>query len=124
MTDETPTPFRSREELSFEEREELDRALDSGVTELPPNEPKGILGERGMDFRKVEDYTPDLNAGLSQENDSGVHSLIILLAFLIFFPVGYVLLWRDKYLSRTQKVAASIVATVALGLIVFAFARG
>ena len=124
MGEDAPTHFRSPDELSPEERAEFDAALDSGVTELPPNEPKGILGERGMDFRKVEDFTPDLNAGLSQENDSGVHSLVIVLAFLIFFPVGYVLLWRDKDLSRTQKVAASIVVAVALGLIALALLRG
>jgi hypothetical protein len=124
MGDDTPTRFRSSDELSPEERAEFDRALDSGVTELPPNEVKGILGEYGMDVRKVEDFSPDLNAGLSQEYDPGLQSLVIVLAFLIFFPVGYVLLWRDKHLTRRTKWITSVVVAAIVVPIVFALMRG
>ncbi len=117
--------LRSPEELSPEERAELERALDSGVTELPPNEVKGFLGEKGMNLRKAEEYSPDLNAGLLQENDEGVHGLAIVLAFLIFFPIGYAMLWRDKHISQRRKLVTSVVvAVIIMGFFALAVLRG
>jgi hypothetical protein len=95
---------------------ELERALDSGITELPENQPKGILGEKGADLRKVEDFTPDLNAGLSQENDMPVLWMGIMLAYLVFFPAAYVIMWMSERIPFRTKVIASVVG--ALGIVV------
>lgn len=124
MAEETPTHFRSRDELTPEERAELDRALDSGVTELRPAHPKGLLGEKGMDVRKVDEVDGGIDGGVLQENDPGVRALWIVLAFLIFFPVGYVMLWRADFLSRRTKVITSWVVAVIIGLLVLKFSRG
>jgi|GEM_PF-1805805 len=115
--------LRSPEELSPQEQADLERALDSGVTELPPNHPKGLLGEKGPDLRKVEDFAPDLNAGLLQENDPGVIWLWIVLAYLLFFPLAYVVLWRSKTIPpKTKRIAsavgAAVIALLAIWLLV------
>jgi succinate dehydrogenase hydrophobic anchor subunit len=65
-----------------------------------------------------------LNAGLLQENDGGVWGLAIVLAFLIFFPLGYVMLWRDKRLSRRRKLVSSVVVAVIVGLVVIKLMNG
>ena len=49
---------RSLDELTQEERAEYDAQLDSGVTEMPPNQIKGLLGEKGPDLRKPDDFAP------------------------------------------------------------------
>lgn len=103
MAEDTPTHLRTPDELSPEERAQLERALDSGMTELPPNELKGFLGERPPDMRKADDFAPDLSAGISQENDAGVMWLVIVLAYLLFFPVAYVVLWRSRNIPRRTK---------------------
>ncbi|NTU71979.1 MAG: hypothetical protein HGB10_09215 [Coriobacteriia bacterium] len=118
-----PTHLRSVDELSPEDREEFERALDSGVSELPPNHPKGILGEKGADLRQVESYEPDLNAGLLQENDWGVRWLSILLGFLIFFPVGYVLLWISPRIPLRIKLVVSAAVAVVLTLLFLVIPR-
>jgi len=91
----------------------LDRALDGGLPELPPNQVRGILGERGgIHLRKEEDFTPDLNAGISQEVDLPVVWMGIILAYVLFFPLAFVLLWRSKHISQRAKVIASVVFSV------------
>ena len=118
MAENTPTHLRTPDELSPEERAQFERALDSGVTELPPSHPKGILGEKGIDVRKVEDFTPDVNAtGLLQENDPGVMWLVIVLAYLLFFPLAYVVLWRSKFIPLRTKWVASAVGAVGIALV-------
>lgn len=117
MGPEPPIHLRTPEELTPEEREQLERALDSGVRELPPNELKGFLGEKGPDMRKAEDYAPDLNAGLLQENDPGIIWLAIVLAYLLFFPLGYVLLWRSTFIPRKTKWIASLVGAAGIALV-------
>lgn len=94
--------------------EELERALSCDVRELPPNQPRGILGERNPNIRVAEDFTPDLNAGISQEIDLPVVWMAVVLAFLtiLFSPVGYVILWRSKRISRRAKIVWSAIATV------------
>ena len=115
MAEESP------EERERARQEELDRRLDSGVTELPPNRPRGMLGEHGMDLRKVDDLdnaAPDLNAGISQEVDLPVIWLAILVSYVIFFPLAFVILWRSRQITRRAKIVASIV--FGIGILVFA----
>jgi len=117
MAAKPPIHLRTPDELSPEERAQLERALDSGVTELPPNQPRGMLGEKGIDVRKVEDFTPDLNAGIVQENDPGVMWLGIVLSYLLFFPLAYFLLWRSKHISTRAKWIASAVGAAGIILV-------
>lgn len=91
----------------------LDDAMRRGeLPDLPPNAPKGILGERGFDIYKVDDFEPDLNAGISQENDLPVIWLAIVLAFLLFFPVGFWLLWRTPLIGTRSKIIVSAVGAL------------
>lgn len=92
----------------------LDRALDGGLEELPPNQVKGLLGETMPDLRKEEDFSPDLNSGISQEMDLPVLWMGIVLALILFFPLGFYLLWRANYFSFRAKVITSVVATIAI----------
>lgn len=93
-------PGRQRDE------DELDRHLDSGVTELPPNQVKGVLGERGLNVSKIDEHKPDLNSGISQEVDLPViwAAIVLCLLTVLLSPVGYVLLWRSPLMSRRAKV--------------------
>lgn len=117
MADDIRAHLRTPEELSPEEQAKLEAALGSGMSELPPNQLKGFLGERGPDMRKVDDFAPDLNAGILQENDEGVVWLAIMLAYLLFFPIAYVLLWRSRHISRTSKWIASTVGAVGVAVV-------
>ena len=93
--------------------QDLDAALEKGeLAELPPNQPKGILGEKGFDLYKVDEFEPDLNSGISQENDLPVVWLGVILAYLLFFPLAYWLLWRSPLFTRRAKTIASIVGAV------------
>lgn len=106
----------SPSEPEREHEAELNAVLDAGeIRELPPNKPKGILGETGFDLHKVDDLEPDLNAGISQENDLPVVWLAIIVAYFIFFPLAYWILWRSPLFSRAVKVRTSLVG--AMGLI-------
>ena len=95
----------------------LERALDSGVTELPPNRVKGLLGEKGPDLRRPEDFAPDLNAGISQELDLPVIWMGIVLAYVLFFPLAFVLLWRSRHISRRAKIATTIVGVIGIAAV-------
>jgi len=94
--------------------EKLERALNSGVTELPPNRVRGLLGQASPDLRKPENFEPDLNSGVSQENDLPVLWMAIVLSYLLVFPVAYVLLWRSKLISRRAKFVVSAVGAIGL----------
>jgi len=99
----------------------LDEALSKGeLDELPQNQPKGILGEKGFDLYKVDEFEPDLNAGISQENDLPVVWLAIIVAYLLFFPLAYWLLWRTPLISHRYKVVASIVGAVGVVFVAMA----
>ena len=115
---------RSLEELTPEERERYERELDSGVTELPPNQIRGILGEKGPDIRKVESFEPNLNAGLSQEGDGPVQALVFLLAYVLFFPLAFFWLWRSRSYSRGFKTVASVVMAIGIAAVVALLMRG
>lgn len=103
--------------------QELDRALDSGgMSDLPPNQPKGILGERGFDLYKIDEFEPDLNAGISQENDLPVVWLAIILSYLLFFPLAFWLVWRSALLTRTSKIVITAVGVVGIVIVILALA--
>ncbi len=103
-----------RQSAAAERQAALDRALDGGLDKLPPNQVKGILGETTPDLRKEQDFTPDMNAGISQEMDFPVLWMGIVLALILFFPLGFYLLWRADYISFRAKVITSVVATLAI----------
>lgn len=92
-------------------REELlDEALSKGSGgELPPNHPQGLLGDRAPDLRQPDDWTPDGSSGLSQETDYPVVLMGIVLAYLVFFPLAFVLLWRSDAFDRRRKVVLSCI---------------
>ena len=97
---------------------ELDAALASPVAQLPENTPKGWLGEVNPDLRKPDTFEPDLSAGLSQENDTPVKWLAIILGFLLFFVPGLVLLWRSRWIPVKTKIVTSLIAAaVTVGLV-------
>jgi len=114
---------RALEELTPEERAQYERELDSGVTELPPNQVRGLLGEKAPSLYKVDEIGPDLNSGLSQEDDAPVKALLFLLAYVLFFPLAYVLLWRAKAYSRRSKIIVSIVMAVGVIIVAVALTR-
>ena len=111
------------DELSDDEKrkreEELDRALSRGERELPENQVRGWLGERNPDLRKEDDFGPDLNAGISQEMDSPVEWLVIVLAYLLFFPVAAFLLWRSPRYTLRAKIFWSLVGAAGIGFLAF-----
>lgn len=98
-------------ELTREER--LERALKSPMAELPENQPKGLLGDPGLNVGKIDEFEPDLNAGISQENDMPVVWMAVVLGYLFFFVPGYVVLWLSKRIPIRTKIIASVVMTVA-----------
>jgi hypothetical protein len=106
--------------LSREAR--LERALESPMTELPENQPKGLLGEPGLNVGKIDDFEPDLNAGISQENDMPVVWMAVMLGYLCFFVPGFVILWMSKRIPKRTKIVASIVmvaGAVAFGYLLY-----
>ena len=114
---------RALDELTPDERAEYERELDSGVTELPPNQVKGLLGEKAPSLYKIDEPISDLNAGLSQEDDAPVKALLFLLAYVLFFPLAYALLWRSMKYSRRSKVLISLVMAVGVIVVAVALAR-
>jgi hypothetical protein len=117
LDDQHPRPL-TREE-------ELDRALSKGeLDELPPNAVKGLLGEKNPKLKKVDSFEPDLNAGVSQEIDLPVVWMGIVLAYLVFFPVAYVLLWRTKYITHRDKIIVSVVGAVGILYVVYRLIAG
>ncbi len=118
MTDENnAADTRGEDEPRTEDdavsRSRLEAELSRGeLGELPPNQPKGILGDRGFDIYAVDTFEPDLNAGVSQELDAPVVWLGIILAYLVFFPVAFWLLWRSPLFTLRQKQVVSVIGGV------------
>jgi len=105
--------------------EELDRALSRGaLEELPPNQVQGLLGERNPKLRVTDEFKPDLNAGVSQEIDLPVVWMAIVLAYLLFFPLAYVILWRTSHISQRAKIVVSVVGAVGVVAVVTKIAIG
>ena len=100
--------------------EELDRALSKGeLDELPPNQVRGLLGEKNPKLRVIDTFEPDLNAGVSQEMDLPVVWMGIILAYLLFFPVAYVILWRTKLISHRAKIVVSAIGAAGILFVVY-----
>ncbi|HEX9092511.1 MAG TPA: hypothetical protein VF902_00880 [Coriobacteriia bacterium] len=116
-TDASPDGELTREE-------ELERELAKGAGELPLNRPLGILGGRGLDLTKPDQTAPSLFGGITQEPDANVAWLAMLLAFLVFFPAAYVILWRSKHFSRRMRIGYTIGFTVVLAAIALAVYLG
>jgi hypothetical protein len=101
-----------------QESPDLKEALDRGSGgELPPNVPPGLLGERGLNLRKVDPPSHGLNAGLSQENDEQMTFLWIVLAYLVFFPLAYVIVWRTHKISRRSKTWITVAMSVGVAAV-------
>ena len=110
--------------LELTREEQLERALASPLTRLPENRPRGLLGEAGVDIRKVDDFAPDLNAGISQEIDTPVVWVAVIVGFLVFFVPGFVILWRSKrFPVRTKIVTSLVMVVVAVAFLVYAAVR-
>ena len=109
--------------LTREQR--LDRELSKGeLDELPPNQVKGLLGEKNPKLKVIDSFEPDLNAGVSQEVDLPVVWMGIVLAYLIFFPLAYVLLWRTTYITHRDKIIVSVVGAAGIGYVVYRLVVG
>lgn len=97
-------------------QQELDRALGEGSgTPMPDNVAPGILGERPVDFRKVDTYQYEGNAGVVQENSGAVRLMWVLILYMLVVtvPVALWLLWRDRQWATWKK--AVLTALMALG---------
>lgn len=104
---------------------ERDPGYDDALGELPPNVPPGMLGERGMDLYKQDDDGPHgLNAGLLQETSIEVVALATILAYVLFFPLAYVIVWRAKSLSLGRKWLITALMTAGVITVVTLFATG
>lgn len=102
-----------------------DPGYEDGLDELPPNVPPGLLGERGLNLYKEETGEPrGLNAGLLQESSAEVVWLAIFLAYVLFFPLAYVIVWRTKSIPRTRKWVVTGVLTVGVVTVAVLFATG
>jgi hypothetical protein len=113
-----PTRPLSREE-------QLDRELSKGeLDELPPNQVKGLLGEKNPKLKVVDSFEPDLSAGVSQEMDLPVVWMGIVLAYLVFFPLAYVILWRTKLITQRNKIIVSAVGAAGIAYVVFRLVTG
>jgi hypothetical protein len=105
--------------------EQLDRALAKGrLDELPPNEVQGLLGEKNPKLRATDTFEPDLNAGVSQEMDLPVVWMGIVLAYLLFFPAAYWLLWRTNLISQRAKVVVSAVGAAGIAYVTYRLIAG
>jgi len=101
----------ARSESSVPERD----PYGDGIEELPPNIPPGFLGETGVDLRKVDgDGSHGLNAGVIQEWTAETTLLVVMLAYFIFFPLAFVILWRSRKFTKRQKTVSSVLMAVGI----------
>jgi hypothetical protein len=98
--------------------DEIDRALGEG-SELPLNRPAGLLGEHGIDWRKADGSGPSIFGGVTQEMDVRTVWLGMIVAYLVFFPLAYVILWREPRFSRRTKVVYSIAFAAGVALVAY-----
>jgi hypothetical protein len=97
--------------------DELDRALSRGAGELPLNRPAGLLGETPPDWRKIDSPGPSIFGGVTQDVDVRIEWLGMLVAYFVFFPVAYVILWRSTSFSKRVKIGYTIAFTVGLAVV-------
>jgi len=124
---EPPSDERLRQDAKAaaarEREDQLSRALDKGRRELPPNQVKGLLGEPGLNVGKTDTFEPDLNSGISQEVDFPVIwlTIVLLLVSVILSPIGFVMLWRSKTITRRAKVLWTVIgAAWIVGILFYA----
>ena len=100
--------------------EQLERALKSPMAELPENQPRGLLGGRGLDIYKTDDLDePDLNAGISQELDTSVIWVAIFVGYLFFFAPGFLILWlSNRFSTRTKVATTAVMVAVTIAFVV------
>ena len=48
----------------------------------------------------------------------------IVLAYLVFFPLAYVILWRTKLITRRNKIIVSAVGAAGVAYVVFRLVTG
>lgn len=104
------------------DRDALDRALDSGEkNDLPDNVPPGILGEPGLDLRKIDPDAHGDNAGLVQELSFEVRLLLIIIAtlFVVTSPYALWLVWRNHKWKTWFKVAITAAIAVYVGWVLW-----
>lgn len=92
--------------------------LDDSLIELPPNRPPGMLGESGLNVLKTDAFEPDgVNAGLIQESTWETRWLTIVLAYLVFFPAAFVLVWLSERLTLRTKAITTLVMLAGIALV-------
>jgi hypothetical protein len=97
------------------DQDELNRALSRGrLEELPPSRPPGLLGDTPMDIRKTDEFEPSLNAGVLQESTWQTRGMTLALLYVLVVtsPIAAWMLWRDKKLSLTRKIVATVIGIV------------
>jgi hypothetical protein len=107
------TPEGVHEVVTHDEK--LEDALNKGAsTGLPPNKTMGWLGEVGPDLRKVDEFEPSLNAGLSQESSENLRWLLMLILYLtgLGSPVALWLVWKEPERSLRTKIITTLVGVV------------
>lgn len=104
-----------RNEKPTAEKPEPDPGFEDGLDELPPNVPLGMLGEYGVNLRKPEDYQPrGTSAGMIQEWTRETTMMVVLIAYFLFFPLAYVILWRTTKIERHHKLWLAAMMTAGL----------
>ena len=105
-------------------RAELDRELSKGEHPLPENKPRGLLGGAGLDLRQPDSDRPSLFGGVTQEIDANLVWVAMLIAFLVFFPAAYVILWWYPRFPKRMKIGYTVAFTVIIALVVLALSLG
>lgn len=97
-----------------------DKGFEDGLDELPPNIPPGFLGEMGLNLRDTDHDGPHgLNAGIIQEWTWEMTFMVVLLTYLLFFPLSFVILWRSRRIPHHQKIIFSV--GMVLGIVLVAY---
>ena len=89
---------------------------------MPAFRPSGMLGEvgSGMDLAKSDNLSEGQHTGIIQDTeDWTVQWLVIVLTYLVFFPVAYVLLWRSQQIDLRAKVLVSVAGVAGIALAVY-----
>ena len=74
-------------------------------------------------MRKVDPDSHGINAGLTQEMDGPVVLMGVILAYVVFFPLAFWLLWRTPTLPRYTKITLTVVMAVGLLVVGWYFLR-
>ena len=101
---------RTRKRLTKEER--LGTRSRARWPSCPRTSRRGCSVTRGLTSAKIDDFEPDLNAGMSQENDMPVLWMAIVLGYLMFFVPGlhHPLDVEERIPMRTKVIASVVMA--------------